>query len=223
MTKESVKVLQECIDLQVRKSHDYQNPNSTVRQADYYPNGILTINDIIWAKMLRIRSLLESGSQAKNESLEDSYKDLVNYASFAVSYMRGKMEGQDPNRDMLNRPSRNSAGAPSDFLTGAVDNLLDKFKNPPQSNSDIVDKFKSKLEVQLPCDVEPAPSETIVHDIKTVASFGNPKKFPTDDFILSNPPGNGEVTEQATPDDIPIAITPKEGKWLKAPRYKDEA
>jgi hypothetical protein len=29
---------------------------------------------------------------------------LINYASFAVSYIRGQMEGQDPNRDYLNRP-----------------------------------------------------------------------------------------------------------------------
>src|SRR5665213_2418504 len=34
---ESVKVLQECIDLQLKKSRDYQNPASTIKQADYYP------------------------------------------------------------------------------------------------------------------------------------------------------------------------------------------
>ena len=38
------------------------------------------------------------------ESLEDTYKDMINYASFAVSYLRGKMEGQDTNRDMFNKP-----------------------------------------------------------------------------------------------------------------------
>ena len=37
------------------------------------------------------------------ESIEDSAKDLINYASFVVSYMRGKMDGQDPTRDFLNR------------------------------------------------------------------------------------------------------------------------
>jgi hypothetical protein len=29
--------------------------------------------------------------------------DLINYASFAISYMRGGMEGQQPDRDMFNR------------------------------------------------------------------------------------------------------------------------
>jgi hypothetical protein len=37
------------------------------------------------------------------ESLEDSGKDLINYASFLVAYCRGKVDGQDPDRDFLNR------------------------------------------------------------------------------------------------------------------------
>lgn len=102
--RESVRVLEECIALQKRKSEDYQNPNSTVKQADYYPNGVATIHDILHAKMLRARSLIESGSVPQNEALEDTYKDLINYASFAVSWLRGKIPGQDPEVDMFNRP-----------------------------------------------------------------------------------------------------------------------
>ena len=102
--RESVKVLQECIELQIRKSQDYQNPNSNVVQAMHYRRGVDSIHDTMHGKMLRAQSLLESGSAANFESLEDTYKDLINYASFAVTYIRGKMEGQDPNRDFLNRP-----------------------------------------------------------------------------------------------------------------------
>jgi hypothetical protein len=29
---------------------------------------------------------------------------MINYASFAVSYMRGKMDGQNPKHDMFNKP-----------------------------------------------------------------------------------------------------------------------
>jgi len=104
--RESVKVLQECMDLQIRKSQDYQNPNSNVVQAMHYRRGVDSIHDTMHGKMLRAQSLLESGSAAIFESLEDTYKDLINYASFAVSYIRGKMEGQDPNRDYLNRPKK---------------------------------------------------------------------------------------------------------------------
>lgn len=106
--RESVKVLRECIDLQLRKSQDYQNPNSNIVQAMHYRRGVSTIHDMISQKLLRAQSLLEvaetQGAVSANfESLEDTYKDLVNYASFAVAYIRGEMEGQDPDRDMLNR------------------------------------------------------------------------------------------------------------------------
>ncbi len=105
--KESVNVLQECIDLQLRKSRDYQNPNSTVRQADYYPNGVTTIHDIMHAKMLRMKSVMEamqSTDYGPNfESLEDSAKDLINYTSFFVAYCRGGIDGQNPNNNIFNR------------------------------------------------------------------------------------------------------------------------
>lgn len=104
-TRESVKVLQECIDLQLRKSQDYQNPNSNVTQAMHYRRGVDSIHDIIQGKLYRAQSLLESGthSTANFESLEDTYKDLINYASFAVSWLRNGVPGQDPNRDLFNK------------------------------------------------------------------------------------------------------------------------
>jgi len=104
----SVVVLQECIDLQTKKSRDYQNPTSNISQADYYPSGCLTILEIMHAKMLRMRSVMEAMQNDPTytpnfESLEDSAKDMINYASFFVTYSRGKMEGQDTTRDFLNR------------------------------------------------------------------------------------------------------------------------
>lgn len=107
--KESIKVLQECADLQLKKSNDYQNPNSSIRQVDYYPRGIASILDVIHTKTLRMRSVLEAMESDPNykpnfESLEDSGKDLINYASFLVSYLRHGIDGQDLTRDFLNRP-----------------------------------------------------------------------------------------------------------------------
>jgi hypothetical protein len=106
--KESVKVLDECKELQLKKAEDYQNPNSNIRQADYYPNGCASILDIMNTKMLRMRSVVETLQHDRThvqnfESLEDSAKDLINYASFFVEYYRGKMQGQDTGRDLLNR------------------------------------------------------------------------------------------------------------------------
>ena len=105
LERESVRVLRECIDLQLRKSQDYQNPNSNVTQAMHYRRGVDSIHDIMQGKLYRAQSLLESGthSAANFESLEDTYKDLINYASFAVSWLRGEIPGQAQDRDLFNR------------------------------------------------------------------------------------------------------------------------
>lgn len=106
--KESILVLKECAEVQKKKGSDYQNPNSNVKQAMHYRRGIDSIHDLLQGKLYRAQSLLEAAhrpGQAPNyESIEDTYMDLINYASFAVEYLRGKMDGQDPNRDIFNRP-----------------------------------------------------------------------------------------------------------------------
>ena len=113
---ESVTFLKECIELQLRKSNDYQNPHSRVRQADYYPNGIQTMLDVIKAKYLRLVSVSEAMANDPNykpnfESLEDSAKDLANYSSFIGSWLRHGIDGQDPNSDMNNRPQLPTIGS----------------------------------------------------------------------------------------------------------------
>ena len=111
--KESLKVLQAAAEVQQKKSNDYQNPNSRIRQADYYQHGCATLLDLMYAKVLRMQSVLEAMEADPNynpnfESLEDSCVDIINYASFFVSYSRGAMDGQDPSRDFLNRlPKQN--------------------------------------------------------------------------------------------------------------------
>jgi hypothetical protein len=105
----SITVLEECIELQRKKGRDYQNPKSTIKQADYYPHGVLTILDIIHAKVLRTRSVMEAMLNDPNyrpnfESMEDSMKDLINYASFFVAFSRGGINGQTADRDAFNRP-----------------------------------------------------------------------------------------------------------------------
>jgi len=106
--KESIKVLDECAEIQLKKSKDYQNPNSRVKQSDYYPRGVLSIMELINTKTIRLWSIIEAMENDKAyepnfESIEDSLKDLINYASFAVAYSRGKIEGQREDHDFLNR------------------------------------------------------------------------------------------------------------------------
>jgi hypothetical protein len=118
---ESCKALQECIDLQIKKSRDYQNPNSSVKQADYYPRGLESIYDMLNTKMLRMRSIMDGqqhNQKANFESLEDSAKDLINYASFFVAYGRHGIDGQKEDHDLFNRPPADPTHANSVYDPG---------------------------------------------------------------------------------------------------------
>jgi hypothetical protein len=91
-------VLEKAIELQQQKGSDYQSKMSTVKQADYYLHGVDTIYDIMWGKMLRIRSLLDKvrfGGNENFESIQDSCVDLINYASFLSAYIDYDIKGQD--------------------------------------------------------------------------------------------------------------------------------
>lgn len=106
--KESIKVLDQAKEIQRKKAQDYQNNNSNIKQIDYYPRGCASIYDMMHTKMLRIRSVMEAMEHDPHygtnfESLEDSAIDLINYTSFFVEYLRGKMQGQDKSKDMFNR------------------------------------------------------------------------------------------------------------------------
>jgi len=114
MEKYSLGVLKKAAEIQVKKGNDYQNPNSRVKQADYYPRGCATLLDTMAAKVLRMQSVLEAMEQDPNynpnfESLEDSCLDIINYSSFFASYMNQGIDGQDGTRDFLNRPVREKA------------------------------------------------------------------------------------------------------------------
>lgn len=140
MTKtEPMKVLDECIEVMKKKADDYQNGNSTVKQADYYPHGIQSLYDMVNTKRLRVKSLMDkqlAGGEPNHESLEDSLKDLINYAAFSVAWMRGKIEGQDPTLDSFNRPKESrvfsvdvgkmTAKQAEDYIKNTMDAYKDK-------------------------------------------------------------------------------------------------
>lgn len=172
--RESVTVLEECIDLQQRKSRDYQNPNSNIVQAMHYRRGVSTIHDMVHQKLLRAQSLLEplesgDGSEPNFESLEDTYKDAINYLSFAVSYIRGKMEGQDPGRDMLNRAK------PINSLAESV-----VFTNPaPHSEMQVITRKPEPLPIEEK--IKRAYSE----EVKPKGMITVPVDEPRGDSIMS--------------------------------------
>ena len=107
----AVRVLMEAAEVMRKKSQDYANPDSSVRQADYYPNGLddhIYMIDVL--KRNRQISLVETLKKRgetyrpNNEDLEDTLIDRINYLAMAIEWLRGQTEGQNPNLDAFNRP-----------------------------------------------------------------------------------------------------------------------
>ncbi|QDP51745.1 MAG: hypothetical protein GOVbin1578_8 [Prokaryotic dsDNA virus sp.] len=90
-----------CLLMQERKGSDYQNTNSSVKQIDYYPNGVKDIVCMMHTKLTRIRSCLDADF-VNNESIEDSAYDLINYTTFLIMYLNYSFDGQTKDKDIFN-------------------------------------------------------------------------------------------------------------------------
>jgi hypothetical protein len=73
-------VLDSAGNLLIKKHHDYGPKNIALS-----PGGPLNgLRVRIWDKIARINNLLDSGVQPSNESLRDSFIDLLNYSAIAM-------------------------------------------------------------------------------------------------------------------------------------------
>ncbi len=74
------------------------------KQSDYGPGNIAGFGELgvlvrTWDKVERLKTLLTAGKAPENESVDDSWKDLMNYALIALLVRRGiwglPLEGSD--------------------------------------------------------------------------------------------------------------------------------
>lgn len=72
--------------LLLKKHHDY-GPLNISRAPGGALNGLRVR---VWDKLARINNLIDSGNQPNNESLEDSWIDLLNYSAIALMVLRNK-------------------------------------------------------------------------------------------------------------------------------------
>jgi hypothetical protein len=77
---------QELADLLLSKHDDY-GPTNISRSPGGPINGLRVR---MWDKFARINNLVDSGKGPQHESLEDSFKDMANYAIIGLLVLRGK-------------------------------------------------------------------------------------------------------------------------------------
>ena len=104
----TIQVLKECSDKHTQQLRDYQNANSRIRAADYYPQGIATLLDIVHAKTLRLQTVVEAMQSYPDcdpsfDAIEECGMDIIHYASLLVAYSRHQIDGQNLDADVLNR------------------------------------------------------------------------------------------------------------------------
>ena len=73
-------------DLLISKHKDYGPKNISLS-----PGGPLNgLRVRMWDKLARINNLVDTGAKPENESLEDSFKDMANYAIIGLLVLQGK-------------------------------------------------------------------------------------------------------------------------------------
>lgn len=73
-------------NLLLKKHRDY-GPLNIARSPGGPLNGLRVR---IWDKLARINHLIEQGATPENESLRDSFLDMMNYSAIALMYLDGK-------------------------------------------------------------------------------------------------------------------------------------
>jgi hypothetical protein len=78
----------ELADLLLKKHNDY-GPRNISDSPGGPINGLrVRMHD----KLARINNLIDNGIEPENESLEDSFKDMANYAIIGLLVLRGKWD-----------------------------------------------------------------------------------------------------------------------------------
>ena len=79
------RVYQDALSILIKKHNDYGPKN--IAQS---PGGALNgLRVRMWDKIARINHLMDSGATPENESLRDSFLDLMNYAAIAQMVLDG--------------------------------------------------------------------------------------------------------------------------------------
>lgn len=86
----AARLYDEQLHLLLSKNADYSPRN--ISEAGF-PDVISGLVTRIGDKYFRIRNLVEKGTEAKHESLEDSFRDLMGYAAIAVLCLQGEWPG----------------------------------------------------------------------------------------------------------------------------------
>lgn len=80
-----LRILGSVMTLQRKKAADYNA--SSIARDDYWIFGPKSFVQMLWTKVLRLRSLVLDDRAPQNESIEDTAKDLIVYSLFMIEWL----------------------------------------------------------------------------------------------------------------------------------------
>lgn len=107
--RSAISFLQEAQTTMLKKADDYNFPGSRVKTADYYPRGLDDLEHMLNVKFLRIKSLVDktkAGVATNFEDIRQNLLDLCVFSALMAEFSEGKMDGQDPNKDLFGREKK---------------------------------------------------------------------------------------------------------------------
>ena len=81
-------IVKELVDLLLSKHRDYGPKNISLAPGGAVNGLRVRMHD----KLARINNLVDSGADPQHESLEDSFKDMANYAIIGLLVLRGQWD-----------------------------------------------------------------------------------------------------------------------------------
>lgn len=92
--KEIREIYDDCVSIVERKNNDYAADHDPFKNFRFSELAGVSVEKAIIVRMLdkmsRISNLIENGKEikVKDESVEDTLKDLANYSAILISYLR---------------------------------------------------------------------------------------------------------------------------------------
>ena len=86
----------QCLDILKRKNHDYAGKDTPDPYKNFKNVNVVGVNVEkgilvrIMDKITRISNLTEHEAQVKDESIQDTLSDLINYSAILKSYLKNK-------------------------------------------------------------------------------------------------------------------------------------
>ncbi|AIY89919.1 nucleotide modification associated domain-containing protein [Geoglobus acetivorans] len=93
-------IFTECLEIARKKNRDYAGNRSPFHNFELCERlGICSLEEGILVrmtdKMSRIANLLKKEADVRDESIEDTLKDLINYSAILIAYLRTTRENND--------------------------------------------------------------------------------------------------------------------------------